>query len=51
MMALTDVENDPLSVGLYAYANTASSRKQQAWADRLMGGRRVKRMNRARRQG
>ncbi len=46
LMALTDVENDPLSVGLYAYANTASSRKQQAWADWLMGGRRVKRMNR-----
>ena len=40
-------ESDPLLVGLQAIASTVSTRQQQAWIDWLMGGRRVKLMNKA----
>ncbi len=38
-------ELDPLVIGLQAIANTTSSRQRKAWANWLMGGRRVKAMN------
>lgn len=44
---LTPVEADPLVVGLDALANTSSSRQRKAWLQWLMGGRRVKTMNKA----
>jgi hypothetical protein len=36
---------DPLVIGLQAFAGTASSRQRKAWQEWLMGGRRVKIMN------
>jgi hypothetical protein len=44
---LTPVEHDPLAVTLAALGNTSSSRQHAAWTAWLMGGRRVKAMNRA----
>lgn len=44
---LTTVEWDPLAATLAAMANTTSSRQRGAWEEWLMGGRRVKLMNRA----
>ncbi len=44
---LSPAAHDPLVVGLQAIANTASSRQRQAWMNWLMGGRRVKLMNKA----
>jgi len=38
---------DPLVIGLQAIAGTASSRQRQAWINWLMGGRRVRLMNKA----
>jgi hypothetical protein len=42
---LSPAEIDPIVIGLTAYANTASSRQRKAWLNWLMGGRRVKAMN------
>ena len=42
---LSPAELDPLVIGLQAIANTASSRQRKAWIKWLMGGRRVKSMN------
>jgi len=42
---LSPAELDPLVVGLTAVHNTASTRQQKAWISWLMGGRRVKLMN------
>ncbi len=47
LQTLTPVEADPLAVGLEALANTSSSRQRKAWMQWLMGGRRVKSMNKA----
>jgi len=44
---LSPAELDPLVVGLQAISSTASSRQRQAWMNWLMGGRRVKLMNKA----
>ena len=44
---LTSVEDDPLHVGLAALANISSTRQRKAWLQWLMGGRRVRSMNRA----
>jgi hypothetical protein len=44
---IAQVENDPLVVGLTALSSISSSRQQAAWESWLMGGRRVKLMNRA----
>ena len=44
---LSPAELDPLLIGLQAIANTASSRQRRAWMNWLMGGRRVKIMNKA----
>ncbi|MCB0117181.1 MAG: DUF2791 family P-loop domain-containing protein, partial [Caldilineaceae bacterium] len=44
---IAKVENDPLVVGLTALSALSSSRQQTAWENWLMGGRRVKLMNRA----
>lgn len=44
---LTSVEMDPLFVGLQALHATSASRQRKAWQQWLMGGRRVKLMNRA----
>jgi hypothetical protein len=38
---------DPLAVALHALHHTSSSRRQKAWLDWLMGGRRVQIMNKA----
>lgn len=43
----TTVEWDPLAVALAAVNNTASTRQRRAWEEWIMGGRRVKLMNRA----
>jgi hypothetical protein len=43
----TSMANDPLDVGLYAISNTSSSRQRKAWQQWLMGGRRVRLMNKA----
>ena len=42
---------DPLVVGLQAISSTASSRQRQAWSNWLMGGRRVRLMNKAKPRG
>lgn len=44
---LAPQENDPLAVGLDALSEISSSRQRSAWENWLMGGRRVKLMNRA----
>jgi hypothetical protein len=44
---LSPAELDPLVIGLQAISNNASSRQRQAWINWLMGGRRVRLMNRA----
>jgi len=44
---LAPEENDPLVVGLDALSSITSTRQQTAWENWLMGGRRVKSMNRA----
>ncbi|MEZ4618377.1 MAG: DUF2791 family P-loop domain-containing protein [Caldilineaceae bacterium] len=44
---LTTVEWDPLMVALAAVNHTASTRQRRAWEEWIMGGRRVKLMNRA----
>ncbi|MCB0047216.1 MAG: DUF2791 family P-loop domain-containing protein [Caldilineaceae bacterium] len=44
---IAPVENDPLVTGVTALSNLTSSRQQAAWENWLMGGRRVKLMNRA----
>jgi hypothetical protein len=44
---LSDVENDPLVVALQALDGLSSSRQRRAWQQWLMGGRRLKIMNRA----
>jgi hypothetical protein len=44
---LSPAERDPFVVGLQAMANTPSSRQRQAWVNWLMGGRRVRLMNKA----
>lgn len=44
---LAPTENDPLVVGLDALSGITSTRQQTAWENWLMGGRRVKTMNRA----
>ena len=44
---LSPAERDPLVTGLQALASTPSSRQQRAWENWLMGGRRVKLMNKA----
>ncbi len=46
LSALTAVEWDPLAAALAAMGNTTSSRQRSAWAEWLMGGRRVPLMNR-----
>mgnify|MGYP002713029108 CR=1 FL=1 len=48
---LSPAQADPVVMGLQAIANTASSRQRQAWANWLMGGRRVKLMNKAKPRG
>ena len=48
---LSPAELDPLVVGLQALNNTVSSRQRQAWTNWLMGGRRVKLMNKAKPRG
>lgn len=45
--ALSPAELDPLVIGLTAVSSTASSRQRAAWIKWLMGGRRVKQMNKA----
>ncbi len=47
MREIAQVENDPLVVALTALSSISSSRQQSAWENWLMGGRRVKSMNRA----
>ena len=42
---LSPAEIDPLVIGLSAIANTASSRQRRAWMNWLMGGRRVRSLN------
>lgn len=44
---LSPAELDPLVVALQVMGNTASSRQRKAWLNWLMGGRRVKSMNKA----
>jgi hypothetical protein len=44
---LSPAELDPLVVALQAITNTSSSRQRQAWQNWLMGGRRVRLMNKA----
>lgn len=44
---LSPAELDPLVIGLQAIASTSSSRQRKAWIEWLMGGRRVRLMNRA----
>lgn len=44
---LAPEEDDPLTVGLDALSGISSSRQRTAWQNWLMGGRRVKSMNRA----
>jgi len=44
---LTTFEWDPLAVTLAALNNTSATRQRRAWEEWLMGGRRVKLMNRA----
>ncbi|MEZ4682815.1 MAG: DUF2791 family P-loop domain-containing protein [Caldilineaceae bacterium] len=44
---LTTVEWDPLMVALAAVNHTSSTRQRRAWEEWIMGGRRVKLMNRA----
>lgn len=48
---LSPTEIDPLTLGLQAIVSTASSRQRKAWANWLMGGRRVKLMNKAKPRG
>jgi hypothetical protein len=48
---LSPAETDPLIVGLQAIASTPSTRQRQAWTNWLMGGRRVKLMNKAKPRG
>lgn len=43
----TTVEWDPLAVALAAVNNTSSTRQRRAWEEWIMGGRRVKLMNRS----
>ncbi len=45
--ALAPTENDPLTFALDALSNISSTRQQTAWENWLMGGPRVKSMNRA----
>ena len=45
--ALSPAELDPLLIGLTALNNTVSSRQRQAWSNWLMGGRRVRLLNKA----
>jgi hypothetical protein len=47
MRDATPVEHDPLAVGLQVLGETTSSRQRKAWLQWLMGGRRVKAMNKA----
>lgn len=47
LRTLAPEENDPLVVGLDALSSITSTRQQTAWENWLMGGRRVKSMNRA----
>ncbi len=47
LQALSPAERDPLVTGLQALASISSSRQQKAWENWLMGGRRVKLMNKA----
>lgn len=47
LRSLAPAENDPLMVGLDALSSITSTRQQSAWENWLMGGRRVKTMNRA----
>lgn len=47
LRTLAPEENDPLVVGLDALSTITSTRQQTAWENWLMGGRRVKSMNRA----
>ena len=51
LQELSPVETDPLTLGLQAIASTASSRQRKAWEEWLMGGRRVKLMNKAKPRG
>ncbi len=44
---LTTVEWDPLAAALAALSSTTATRQRRAWEEWLMGGRRVKLMNRA----
>ena len=44
---LAPAEHDPLTFGLDALSSITSTRQQTAWENWLMGGRRVKSMNRA----
>jgi hypothetical protein len=47
LQELSPAETDPLVIGLQAITNIASSRQRAAWMNWLMGGRRVKLMNKA----
>lgn len=48
---LSPAELDPLTIGLQAIANVASPRQRRAWINWLMGGRRVKLMNKGKPRG
>ncbi len=48
---LSPAELDPLVIGLLAISSTVSPRQRKAWMDWLMGGRRVKLMNKAKPRG
>ena len=47
MEALSPAALDPLLIGLMATASTVSSRQRKSWINWLMGGRRVRLMNKA----
>ncbi len=47
MQAVAAVNADPLALTLQAIASTSSSRQRQAWAEWLLGGRKVEAMNKA----
>ncbi len=51
LQALSPAELDPLVVGLQAIGSTASTRQRHVWINWLMGGRRVKLMNKAKPRG
>ncbi|MCP5098486.1 MAG: hypothetical protein GY943_23295 [Chloroflexi bacterium] len=51
LSSLTPADLDPLVVGTQAYTSTASTRQRHAWANWLMGGRRVKLMSKAKPRG